>query len=279
MTRSSPRSALSRLDLPTFGRPTNAIAAGSCSDSAAIAASQRAASGSTAVEIDVGLDVVTVGLVGIGVAHDIRFEPPGGDLIGPGVGLDLARLAGELLLALGRQRPDDRIEQVAGPAPVGRGDRVGLVPAEGVELGPFELALLVVGLVDRDDDRGLGAAQDVGRLLVGRGQPDDGVHHQHDDVRLRDGQPGLVLDGGLDQVVGVELEAARVDQDEAPSVPLGVAVEAIAGRVGAILDDGRAAADDPVEERALADVRPADDGDDREPARMCGHRVRRRRTC
>ena len=41
MLRSSPRSALSSEDLPTFGRPTNAIAGGS-SSSAAIAASQRA---------------------------------------------------------------------------------------------------------------------------------------------------------------------------------------------------------------------------------------------
>ena len=118
-----------------------------------------------------------------------------------------------------------------------------------------------------------------GRLLVGRRQPDDRVHDEDDDVGLGDGEAGLLLDRGLDQVVGVELEAAGVDEDEATAVPLGVAVEPVAGRVGAVLDDGRAAADDPVEERALADVRPADDGDDREPARMRDHRVRQRRAC
>ena len=70
-------------------------------------------------------------------------------------------------------------------------------------------------------------------------QPDDGVDDEHDDVRLGDREARLVLDGRLDQVVRVELEAARVDEHEPAPVPLGVAVQAVAGRVGAILDDGR----------------------------------------
>ena len=239
IARSSPRSALSRLDLPTFGRPTNAIAAGSWSASAAIAASQRAASGSIAARSMSGSAVVAVGLVGLGVADDVRLEPAGRDLVGPGLGLGLAGLARELALALGRQRPDDRVEQVAGAAAVRRRDRVGLVPAEGVELGALELALLVVGLVDRDDDRRLRPAQDVRGLLVRRRQPDDRVDDEDDDVGLGDREAGLVLDARLDGVVGVELEAAGVDEDEPPAVPLGVAVEAVAGRAGAVLDDGR----------------------------------------
>ena len=124
-----------------------------------------------------GIDAVEIGrlgaigavrVAGLRVADHERIEMAGGDLLGPRVGLGLARLAGELDLALGRQRPDDRVEQVAGAAAVGRGDRVGLLPAELVELGAFELALLVVGLVDDDDHRRRGAAQDPGRLEVGR---------------------------------------------------------------------------------------------------------------
>ena len=270
---------MSRLDLPTFGRPTNAIAAGSW---LVLGGHRRVPASRLGVdrrEVDVGIGLLTIGVVGIGRAHDVWLEPPGRDLIGPGFRLDLARLARDLLVALGRQRPDDRVEQVAGAAPVGRRDRVGLVPAEGVELGALELALLVVGLVDGDDHGGLGPPQDVGRFLVGRGQAHHGVHDEDDDVGLGDGETRLVLDGRLDQVVRVQLQAAGVHQDEAPAVPFGVAVEAVPRRVGAILDDGRAATDDPVEEGALADVRPADDGDDREPARMRGHRVRLRRTC
>ena len=133
-----------------------------------------------------------------------------------------------------------------------------------MELGAFELALLVVGLVDRDDDRGRRAPQDAGRLEVGRRQPGRRVDEEQDDVRLGDGEARLLLDARLDRVVRVELEPARVDDDEAPAVPLGVAVEAVAGRPGAVLDDGRPLAEEPVEQRALADVRSADDGDDRD---------------
>ena len=188
----------------------------------------------------------------------------GRDLLGPRLGLGLACLARELGLALGRQRPDDHVEQVAGAPPVRRRDRVGLLPAELVEFGAFELALLVVGLVDDDDDRRRRAAQDAGRLEVGRRQPGRRVDDEQDDVRLGDGQAGLLLDARLDRIVGVELEPAGVDDDEATAVPLGVAVEAVTGRPGAVLDDRRPLAEEPVEEGALADVRSPDDGDDRD---------------
>ena len=195
----------------------------------------------------------------------------GGDLLGPGLGFRLARLAGDLDLALGRERPDDRVEQVAGAAAMGRGDRVGLLPAEPVELGAFELELLVVGLVDDDDHRRGRTAQDARRLEVGRGHPGHRVDHEQDRVGLGDGQAGLLLDARLDRIVGIELETAGVDDDEAPAVPLGVAVEAVTRGARAVLDDRRAIAEDPVEERALADVRSPDDGDDREPTPGAGH--------
>ena len=82
----------------------------------------------------------------------------------------------------------------------------------------------------------------------------------------RDGQPRLFLDAGLDRIVGVELETAGVDDDEPPAVPLGVAVQTVTRRPRAVLDDGRSLAEEPVEQRALADIRSADDGDDRDPA-------------
>ena len=108
--------------------------------------------GIVAVEIGVVVGVLAVGVVvRLRVADDERLEAAGGDLVGPRLGLGLARLARDLRLALGRQRPDDGVEQVAGAAAVRRGDRVGLLPAERVELGALELALLVVGLVDGDD--------------------------------------------------------------------------------------------------------------------------------
>ena len=141
--------------------------------------------GIDAVEVGRLGAIGAVGVAGLGIADDERVEMAGRDLLGPRLGLFLARLACELDLALGRQRPDDRVEQVAGAAAVRRRDRVGLLPAELVELGAFELALLVVGLVDDDDHRRGRPAQDARRLEVGRGQPGHRVDHEQDRRRPR----------------------------------------------------------------------------------------------
>ena len=151
-----------------------------------------------------------------------------------------------------------------------RRDRVGLLPAERVELGRLELALLVVGLVDGDDHRRRRPAEELGRFLVSGRHTDRGVDNEEDRVCLGDREAGLLLDLCLDRVVRVDLEPAGVDDDEASAVPLGVAVEAVAGRPRAILDDRGAPADDPVEERALPDVRPPDDRDDAGAGRGVG---------
>ena len=193
---------------------------------------------------------------------DVGQDEARGHVALPLPGLDLACLAGDLLGRLGRQRPHDRVEQVARAPAVGGADREHLLPAEDVELGRLEVALLVVGLVDRDQDRRLRPAQEGGRLEVGRRRTAGRVDHQDDHVGLVDRQAGLLLDPLLDRVVGVDLQAAGVDHDEAPAVPFGVAVEAVAGGPGAVLDDRPAAAEDPVEQGALADVGPPDQGDD-----------------
>jgi len=67
----------------------------------------------------------------------------------------------------------------------------------------------------------------------------------------------------LDRVARLDLEPARVDRDEAPAVPLGIAVDAVAGGSGAVFHDGGPVADHAVEQGALTDVRTTDHGDDR----------------
>ena len=81
-------------------------------------------------------------------------------VIGAGViGCAMARelsgydLSGLLLLALGRQRPDEGIEEIRHVPAMGSRNGKRVVPAEPVELGRLELALLVVGLVRGDQHR------------------------------------------------------------------------------------------------------------------------------
>ena len=59
---------------------------------------------------------------------------------------------------------------------------------------------------------------------------------------------------------------------------VGVVGDPVAGHAGHVLDDGLAAAEDPVDQRRLADVGPADDGEHRDRAGARPRRRRRRRT-
>ncbi len=95
IARSSPSSALSRLDLPTFGRPTIAIEAGR---RLGLGGDRRVPACRLGLLEIVGLGaVVAVGAVALlGLADHERLEPSGRDLVGPRLGLGLARLAREL---------------------------------------------------------------------------------------------------------------------------------------------------------------------------------------
>ena len=282
IVRASPRSAFSSDDLPTLGRPTKAIAGGS-SLSAAIAASQRGLGsriGDLAGERD-GIGGVRVLVVPSSRRRRQarRLAPPRTASSVP-ARMSVAQASASSSrasrarsgLALGRQRPDDGVQQVRHAAAVRGRDGVGLLPAQRVELGGLELALLVVGLVGARrapascERRRISAASSSAGV-----RPVIGVDHEHDHVRLDDRDPRLLLDPLLDRVAGVDLDAAGVDDDEPPAVPLGVAVQPVAGGPGPVLDDRRALADDAVEQRALAHVRPADDGDDRQPGARVGH--------
>ena len=65
----------------------------------------------------------------------------------------------------------------------------------------------------------------------------------------------------LGQPAGVGVPAAGVDDGEGAAVPVGVVGHPVAGHARDVLDDGLAAADDPVDQRRLADVGAADDGE------------------
>ena len=196
----------------------------------------------------------------------IGASRPAADIACPLVGLRLALLASELLGRLGRQMP--RRRHPAGRRRRGRAARrSGRSPPSPARRTPlasssrFWLSALL-------------AATSTGAFAVRRRsaasrsagvRPAGGVHHEHDHVGLADREARLFLHLDLDDAGDRRrVEPAGVDDDEPPAVPFGVAVEPVARGMCAILHDGRALADDSVEERGLANVRPADDGDDRQ---------------
>ena len=189
---------------------------------------------------------------------ELRLRQLGHLLLGEVLGLDRYR---RLRLRRRREVIDDEVGQVAGVAAVLRADRDGRIEAESVELDRIGLAGGVVALVDDEDHGGLGSTQPIGDLVVERRKSGMGVDREQDQVRFLDGDPCLVLHPLLDVGARVELQPTGVDHGEGAAVPLGRAVDAVAGRARDVGDDGQPLADEPVEERALPDVRAADDRD------------------
>ena len=134
---------------------------------------------------------------------------------------------------------------------------------EFVELGQARRIAHALGLVHRQQHAPCRAAQVARDVVVLRAQAAARVEHEDHHIGL--GHRLARLLGHLAQhaVGGVGLEAAGVDDDELAPVDLGVAVVAVARQAGKVGDDGVAAVRQPVEQRGLADVGPADDGQDR----------------
>src|SRR5262249_50530423 len=112
-----------------------------------------------------------------------------------------------------------------------------------------------------------GAADDVGDVVVASGQAVARVDGEEDEGGVGDGRPDLGNDERGVDVLLIGLEAARVDEAEANVLPLGVGLDAVAGRARLVVGARPAAAEKAVEERGLAHVGPADDDDAREGGR------------
>ena len=146
-----------------------------------------------------------------------------------------------------------------------RRDRPRLAEAEAPQRRGVGLGALVVDLVG-DEHHGLaGPAQQLHAVLVVVGRPDGGVDDEEHDVGEVDGDLGLLGDPQVD-AGGVVAQPPVSTRVNAAADPLGVVGDPVAGDAGHVLDDGLAAADDPVDQGRLADVRAADDGDDRQRA-------------
>ena len=140
-------------------------------------------------------------------------------------------------------------------------NRKRLAEAERPGLGDAGVAGAALGLVGGEDHRPLIAAQDAGEDLVARGDALAGVDQEQHHVRFLDGQFGLGAHARFQAVVVDVLEAGRVDQDQVEVAQAAAGEAAVAGDAGPVVDDGELLAGQPVEQRGLADVRPADDGE------------------
>jgi len=142
---------------------------------------------------------------------------------------------------------------------LGLGDPHAVSALHGRGTGDLRLGGGAVDLVGHQQDRHLAAAQAGGDGGVLLGDPDGGVDHEQQEVGVGHGPLGLGDDAGL-EAGRLGLPAAGVDELEAPAGPVGLVGDPVPGHARDLLGDGRAAAQDPVDQGRLADVGAPDDG-------------------
>ncbi len=149
----------------------------------------------------------------------------------------------------------------------GEGDRVAEPKGERLvgagHTGP------ALGLVGDEDDRASRPAGQFGEGLVGRQNTGAGVDHEQHHVGGEDRRFGLhPHPAGQGVVVGL-FQAGGVDDPEDQAAEGDIALAPVTGHAGAVVHKGELLAHEAVEQRRLADIRPADDRDGRHVHRQC----------
>ena len=159
-----------------------------------------------------------------------------------------------------RQEFDDGIEQIARSAAVGRRNAEDLFEAQGVELIDIEHFFAAVDFVDGEQDFLVASAQDIGDFLVVIRDAGLGFHHKEHQVGFLDGEHHLLADFFLKDVVAGTGVATGIDNGKFVATPFAVAIMAVAGHAGRLIDDGLAHPDQTVEQGGLPDVGPSHNG-------------------
>ena len=173
---------------------------------------------------------------------------------------------GDGLLAAGGRRGRgravaQRLEHLGDAAAVLARDAERIAEAESIEVGHRRLLAEVVHLVGDEHHRLVRLAQQPRDLFVERRRARPRVDDEGDEVGVvHRGQhlPAHALD---ERLGGAGIKAAGVDDRRLPALEMDLAVEAVAGHARRIAHDRLAASDEAVEQRGLADVRPANDRD------------------
>ena len=118
-----------------------------------------------------------------------------------------------------------------------------------------------VDFVDGEEDGLAAAQQETGEGDVGRGQLGAAIYNHDDDGGFGEGDLGLEEDFGGDEFGVVGDDAAGVDEAGVGGLPLDEAIDAVAGDSWLVANDGAARTCEAIEERRLADVGAAADGD------------------
>ena len=153
------------------------------------------------------------------------------------------RLFRFLLFRLALRQPlDHLVEEVADPLPVLRGNLHDGVEPELVEIERPRLCALVVGLVDRNDDRTPFRAHSFRDFEVRWHQPFASIDDKHKDGRVFERAPAMLEHLFLKRILTLAEHAGRICQQERHIAPVGRLLDHVARRTGSRVDDGPAGA-------------------------------------
>src|SRR5690606_21780162 len=169
----------------------------------------------------------------------------------------------------GRERRADQLRNAAAVQrreimPAREADEIELA----VDLGLHALALArgeTVPLVDADHERPPPLDREADQVQILIRDALSSVEERDDDGGILDGLEALHDAELLDRLADTRpaADAGGIDQRETPAVPLARDHDAVASRAGLVGRHEPLRADQPVDQRRLADVRPPDDGEPR----------------
>ena len=110
-------------------------------------------------------------------------------------------------------------------------------------------------------DRLVDAAQQLREMAVGAGHADAGVDQEQHHVAIGERGLGLRAHAARQRDRVALLQPRGVDDGEGEVAEAGLALAPVAGHARLVVDQRELAADEAVEQRRLADVGSADDGD------------------
>ena len=119
-----------------------------------------------------------------------------------------------------------------------------------------------VHLIDRQHHRLSGLSQHVRHLGIGIHQALTHVHDENDHIGRIDGDLGLLPHLGQDDVAGIRLDPAGVDQRKGVAQPGAVCVDPVPGHSRGIFYNGNGTAGQHVEQRGFSHVGAANNGYD-----------------
>ena len=144
------------------------------------------------------------------------------------------------------------------------GDRQSSAEAELVEFADQRLDVELINLVRHQQHTPVILPQQAGDFLVERRDTFAHINHKQDQRRLGDGVANLLPDVIGEVVVVLDAESAGIDQLEIHVIDVAHRADPVARYTGRGIDDPDHPPRNTIEQRTLADVRPAYNGNNRQ---------------